>query len=98
MSERKPSLVIQDILTCIEHIQSYTSGLTSFSLKIFSDIHHRIPAPVIDLFSPIHYFRCNDLTRHKKDSVFNMVAADRVCVNGINKRKSGAPPAAIERR
>src|SRR5574338_1678846 len=28
MSERKPSAVIEDILNCIEHIQSYTSGLS----------------------------------------------------------------------
>lgn len=28
MSERKPSAVIEDILKCIEHIQSYTAGLS----------------------------------------------------------------------
>jgi uncharacterized protein with HEPN domain len=28
MSERKASLIVEDILKCIEHIQSYTSGLS----------------------------------------------------------------------
>lgn len=28
MPERKPSLLVQDILTCIDHIRLYTSGLT----------------------------------------------------------------------
>jgi len=28
MSERKPSLIIRDILNCIDHIQSYTSALS----------------------------------------------------------------------
>ena len=27
MSERKPSVIIEDILTCIQHIQSYTANL-----------------------------------------------------------------------
>jgi uncharacterized protein with HEPN domain len=33
MSERKPSVIIQDILKCIEHIQSYTAD---FSFDEFS--------------------------------------------------------------
>jgi uncharacterized protein with HEPN domain len=28
MSERKPSVIIEDILKCIDHIQSYTSDLS----------------------------------------------------------------------
>ena len=28
MSERKPSVIIDDILTCIQHIQSYTTHLS----------------------------------------------------------------------
>jgi len=28
MSERKPSLIIDDILNCIEHIQLYTANLS----------------------------------------------------------------------
>jgi uncharacterized protein with HEPN domain len=28
MSERKPALIINDILNCIEHIQLYTTGLS----------------------------------------------------------------------
>jgi uncharacterized protein with HEPN domain len=28
MPERKPSAIIEDILECIEHIQSYTTGLS----------------------------------------------------------------------
>ena len=28
MSERKPSVIIEDILTCIEHIESYTTNLS----------------------------------------------------------------------
>ena len=28
MSERKPSLIIEDILTCIQHIQSYTTNVS----------------------------------------------------------------------
>jgi uncharacterized protein with HEPN domain len=28
MPERKPSAIIEDILKCIEHIQSYTTGLS----------------------------------------------------------------------
>lgn len=28
MPERKPSAILEDILTCIDHIQSYTSGLS----------------------------------------------------------------------
>ncbi len=28
MPERKPSAIIEDILLCIDHIQSYTSGLS----------------------------------------------------------------------
>lgn len=28
MSERKPSVIIEDILKCIEHIQSYSSNLS----------------------------------------------------------------------
>jgi len=28
MSERKPSVIIEDILTCIQHIESYTTNLS----------------------------------------------------------------------
>lgn len=28
MPDRKPSAILEDILTCIEHIQSYTNGLS----------------------------------------------------------------------
>lgn len=28
MPERKPSAILEDILTCIDHIQSYTNGLS----------------------------------------------------------------------